>query len=171
MSTSRRSIAAILDKLLFAGDVAIVASSIAFTVLIALQVVFRYVLRDSIIWAEEMVRLLLYFTVLTGMGPTAVRFAHISLDGVDGLLPAWARLPMNLARDAVTLAFCCVFLWYSAQLISLSWAARTPFMGIQMGWIYLSGVPGVVLCIAGTVRPYLTSDGHHADRHLQDLAT
>lgn len=171
MTRLRHGMAAALDRLLWLGDAAVVLSSIAFTILIILQVLFRYLLRDSIIWAEEMVRLLLYFTVLTGMGPTAARMAHIALDGVEKLVPVWARGPMALLRDAVTIGFCCAFVWYSAQLISLSWIARTPFMGIPMGWVYLLGLPGVLLCIAGTVRAYLAPPSVNTDQHLQDLAT
>ena len=171
MTSFRHRLAAIFDRLLLLGDGMIVLSSLAFLVLIVAQVFCRYVLQSSLVWAEEAVRLLLYFTVVTGMGPTAVRGASIALDGIDKLVPEILRLPMALAKDAVTIAFCCCFLWFSAQLIGRSWIARTPFMGLPMASVYILGLPGVVLCLLGTIRPYLAPIVQRGERHLQDMAT
>ena len=56
------------------------------------MVFFRYVLNNSIVWAEEILRYLMMWVVLVGAGLTTRVDEHVCMDGVQGILERWPKL-------------------------------------------------------------------------------
>ena len=56
------------------------------------MVFFRYVLNNSIVWAEEVLRYLMMWVVLVGAGLTTRVDEHVCMDGVQGALARWPKL-------------------------------------------------------------------------------
>jgi TRAP-type C4-dicarboxylate transport system permease small subunit len=149
---SLKRLANAIDLILFGSKVFVFGCSLVFVCLVLLQVVFRYALNDSLIWAEEAIRFLLYLTVMGALGLVAATDADIRLGGLGGILPAGWQRPLAILCDAIVLAFCAVFIRASLALVELSWGQTSPVMEVSMGWVYVAGIAGFVLAVLGTLR-------------------
>ncbi|MBR6353142.1 MAG: TRAP transporter small permease [Oscillospiraceae bacterium] len=56
------------------------------------MVFFRYVLNNSIVWAEEVLRYLMIWVVLVGAGLTTREDQHVCMDGLQSVLERWPKL-------------------------------------------------------------------------------
>jgi len=144
-----------IDLLLFGSKVFAFGCSVTFVCLVLLQVFFRYALNDSLVWAEEAIRFLLYLTVMGSLGLVAASDADIRLGGLAAMLPAGWQRPLVMLCDAIVLLFCAVFIRASLALVELSWGQTSPVMEVSMGWVYLAGIAGFVLAVLGTLRKQL----------------
>ena len=144
-----------IDLVLFGSKVFAFGCSLIFVCLVLLQVFFRYALNDSLVWAEEAIRFLLYLTVMGSLGLVAAADADIRLGGLGSTLPAGWQRPLVMLCDAIVLVFCAVFIWASLELVELSWGQTSPVMEVSMGWVYVAGIAGFVLAILGTLRKQL----------------
>ena len=142
----------VIDVILFGSKLFAFCSSLAFVSLVVLQVLFRYALNDSLVWAEEAIRFLLYLTVMGSLGLVAATDADIRLDGLASVLPASGRRYLLILCDLIVLIFCVVFISASFSLVELSWGQTSPVMEVSMGWVYAAGILGFVLAILGTLR-------------------
>jgi TRAP-type C4-dicarboxylate transport system permease small subunit len=145
----------VIDVILFGSKLFAFCSSLVFVSLVVLQVVFRYALNDSLVWAEEAIRFLLYLTVMGSLGLVAATDADIRLGGLASVLPASGRRWLLVLCDLIVLIFCVVFIAASFSLVELSWGQTSPVMEISMGWVYAAGILGFVLAILGTLRKLL----------------
>ena len=145
----------VIDVILFGSKLFAFCSSLVFVSLVVLQVVFRYALNDSLVWAEEAIRFLLYLTVMGSLGLVAATDADIRLGGLASVLPAGARRCLLILCDLIVLIFCVVFISASLSLVELSWGQTSPVMEVSMGWVYAAGILGFVLAILGTLRKLL----------------
>jgi TRAP-type C4-dicarboxylate transport system permease small subunit len=142
----------IIDVILFGSKLFAFCSSLIFVSLVVIQVVFRYALNDSLVWAEEAIRFLLYLTVMGSLGLVAATDADIRLGGLASVLPAGAGRCLLVLCDVIVLIFCIVFISASFSLVELSWGQTSPVMEISMGWVYAAGILGFTLAILGTLR-------------------
>ena len=55
------------------------------------SVIFRYVLNNSIVWAEEVLRYLMMWVVLVGAGLTTREDQHVSMDIMQSFLKRWPK--------------------------------------------------------------------------------
>ena len=145
----------VIDVILFGSKLFAFCSSLVFVSLVVLQVVFRYALNDSLVWAEEAIRFLLYLTVMGSLGLVAATDADIRLGGLASVLPAGGRRCLLMLCDVIVLIFCVVFISASFSLVELSWGQTSPVMEVSMGWVYAAGILGFVLAILGTLRKLL----------------
>ena len=121
------------------------------------MVFFRYVLNNSIVWAEEVLRYLMMWVVLVGAGLTTRVDEHVCMDGVQGILERWPKL--RAAHYICTRLIVFVFmilLWAPAMDLvaktgnstatSLTWLPKTV--------VYISfpaGIISVCLSLLGQV--------------------
>jgi C4-dicarboxylate transporter DctQ subunit len=87
------------------------------------NVVGRYVFRQPLFWAEEVLVFLVVWAVFIGMGTIAYRGDHLSMDLFSSRLRGPARIVVNVLV-AATLVACCAFaVTQSWQVVSLFAAA------------------------------------------------
>ena len=85
--------------------------------LVLLQVFFRYVLNESLFWAEEFVRGAMLWGVMLSSALVAAGRAHIRIEVLELMLgPAGRRIVMVLI-DILTLAFLLTLLWAGIELV------------------------------------------------------
>ena len=128
-----------------------VALFFSYCVIVLLQVFFRYVLNDSVVWSEETVRFEQFWVIMLATSLCAYRKSHIRLEGIEAMLPGSLRRSLDLIGDGVTIA-CCLFLaWYGAELALRSTGMKSPAMQITMALPYAAVPVGSVLTILWTV--------------------
>jgi TRAP-type C4-dicarboxylate transport system permease small subunit len=122
-----------------------VALLAAYFVAVLLQVFYRYVLNDSIFWAEEFVRATMIWGVMLASALVAASRSHIRVELLETMLPpAGARVVVFLAR-ALSLAFCLVLAYAGVQLVDRTWFQMSPMLEIPKWWVYAAIPAGATL--------------------------
>ena len=131
----------------------------AIVVIMGCQVFFRYVLNDSIIWAEEMCRYLLIWITFLFLGIAYERGELISLTLVLRRVPKWLHLTLTTIAHVASFATLGVLIWYGfafAEVNSIQtlpafdfiWAALIDpkeEANLSSWWLYASIPVGAIL--------------------------
>lgn len=108
------------------------------------QVVFRYVLNNSLPWPEEVARLGFVWVVFLGMAMGVHRDAHLRIDQIDKLT---SRLGLGFpvaVRVIFIAAGCAALVHHGYQLAERS-MGFTPAMRLPIAWLYAAVPAGAVL--------------------------
>ena len=117
----------------------------AIAVLVAAQVLFRYAVKEPIVWSEEFTTLCYQWLSYLGAA-LAVRYrAHYGVDFVVRFLgPRW-KLPLEWLEHAVVWLIALFMLFYGWRIVESSWVQMYPTLPFSVGVGYL------VLPIAGAL--------------------
>jgi C4-dicarboxylate transporter DctQ subunit len=110
----------------------------AYFVAVLLQVFYRYVLNDSIFWAEEFVRASMVWGVMLATGLVAAQRGHIRVELLESWLPPAGRRAVMFVANALTLAFCLILLYAGIQLVDRTWHQHSPMLDIPKWWVYVA---------------------------------
>jgi len=119
--------------------------------IILLQVFYRYVLNDSLVWSEEAVRFEQFWLVMLATGLCAQRRAHIRLEGFEAVVPRRFRRGIEVFGDCVTIGCCLFLLWTGVGLTLESVDTLSSASQISMSYVYAAMPVGAVLTILWTV--------------------
>ena len=125
-----------------AVSVALLAS---YFVLVLLQVFFRYVLNESLFWAEEVVRGALLWGIMVTTPLVAAARGHIRIEALEVVLPPAGRRVVNWAANVLKLAFTLTLLWAGIQFIDRTWMQQSPVLDVPKWTVYLAIPVGAAL--------------------------
>lgn len=138
----RRTFSDRLRAVLTALSVALLAS---YFVLVLLQVFYRYVLNDSLYWAEELVRGLMVWGVMIGSALVAASRNHIRIEALELMLPPAGRRIVVWLANSLTIAFSLILLWASIELMDRSWFQQAPMLEVPKWTVYMAIAVGAGL--------------------------
>lgn len=131
-----------LDRLTGGLAATLKALSVAFLasyfVLVLLQVFFRYVINESLFWAEELVRGMMVWGVMISSALVAGSRGHIRVEVLELMLPPLGRRIVVWITDALCIAFSVLLLWAAIELMSRSWLQRSPLLEIPKWSVYMA---------------------------------
>ena len=112
------------------------------TLLISLQVFFRYVLHAPLAWTEELARFgFIWMTFFAGyLG--ARRAQHIGVELIQNLFPATVKKIMKFISALVASAFFLMVVYYLVTLWKKLAMQTSAALNIPMNWIYLGMLVG-----------------------------
>ncbi len=122
-----------------------VALIAAYTVLVLLQVFFRYVLNESLFWAEELIRYGLVWSVLLGSAIVAHDRGHVRIDMLSPLLGPGGRRTLELGAHACAFMFVVILAVTGAQFVDRTWFQHSASLGVPMWPIYAAVPVGAAL--------------------------
>lgn len=122
-----------------------VALLAGYFVLVLLQVFYRYVLNDSLFWAEELVRGAMLWGVMISVGLVAASRAHIRIEVLELMLPASARRYVVALTDALTVAFSLTLMWAGIEFVDRTWFQNSPLLDVPKYTVYLAIPIGAAL--------------------------
>jgi len=131
-----------LRAVLTALSVVLLAS---YFVLVLLQVLYRYVLNDSLYWAEELVRGLMVWGVMIGSALVAASRNHIRIEVLELMLPPAGRRIVMWVANSLTVAFSLILLWASIELMDRSWFQQAPMLEVPKWTVYMAIAVGAGL--------------------------
>jgi TRAP-type C4-dicarboxylate transport system permease small subunit len=134
-----------LDRLRAALTALSVALLATYFGLVLLQVFFRYVLNESLFWAEEVVRGLMLWGILLGSSLVAASRGHIRVEVLELVLPPAGQRVVAWLANVLTLAFSLILLWAGIQLIARSWLQQSPVLEVPKWTVYLAIPVGAAL--------------------------
>ncbi|MGL4442063.1 MAG: TRAP transporter small permease [Alsobacter sp.] len=134
-------------------DAVAVLVLVATFIVVVVSVFFRYVLNDSLVWAEEFARFGLVIITFVGTGLGFRKDSHIRVDLVD-------RLPVPVARTIrlfvllFSLAVVGFLALQAVRIMPILANSRSAAMEMPMSWLYAvvaAGLAGGVIRIAAEV--------------------
>ncbi len=119
----------------------------AMTAVVFLQVIFRFVIKGSLPWSEEVSRYLMVWVTFIGASIGVKHGAHIGVEAFVNLLPVVLRRWAAILAGLLSLAFLAVIAYNSSRLIQFLWSTGqlSPAMQIPMYWAYLAVPAGTIL--------------------------
>ena len=132
-----------------------IASLTTMTALIALQVIFRYVIQSSLSFSEELARYAFIWSAFVGAALALKNRSHVSIEIIVANLP---RVPKKWAigiSNAVSFVFYAVMLVFGAVMTFETKDQTSPAMGLSMAFVYLAvPVAGLILMANVVVNAY-----------------
>ena len=117
-----------------------VALIAAYTVLVLLQVFFRYVLNESLFWAEELIRYGLVWSVLIGSAIVAHDRGHVRIDMLSPMLGPRGRRVVEVGAHVCCFVFVVILAVTGVQFVDRTWLQNSSSLDVPM-WTIYSAVP------------------------------
>ena len=113
----------------------LVLGLVASTVIIFMQVIFRYVINQSISWSEEFCRYLFVWIIWLGTSIAEREHGHLCIEIVSSKLKGKARLFQSLLVKVLVLAMCIFFIINGREVVQ-SMISRGK-VAASMKWLQL----------------------------------
>lgn len=123
-----------------AASLATVLAAAGLVILVCTNVFARYVLALSVMWSEELSRLLFVWVVFLGAYVALCRKGHMAVVLVIDMLPPRLRNALVMLGLVLVLGFVLVIGFTGSRLAWTAYAFGrvTPILGISAAWGYLS---------------------------------
>lgn len=109
---------------------------VAMVIIVIMQIVFRYVLNDSLIWTEELAKTMMVWTAFL-VAPWAYRVgANVRIEIFVSELPKALQRAMELFLNLFVFWIVIVFLWESFGFWQRGLTVRADSLPIQVAWFY-----------------------------------
>lgn len=112
-----------------------------FAVLVAVvsaAVFWRYVLNDSIVWAEELSRYLFVWISFLGGGLGVGTNIHVGVDSLVAILPPRPKLVVQIAVELLIVVFTVVLIWVGWEFMMFGMRSAALLLPIKMGHVYMA---------------------------------
>lgn len=124
------------------------------SLIIVLQVFFRYVLNNSLSWSEELARYLFIWMIYIGISYGVKLDKHICVDAVYTFMPKKIKRGYAIVAYVLFLIFAVAIVYYGIMVVGMqvSSGQMSPAMGIPMQYIYAAPVVGMTLTVIRLVQ-------------------
>lgn len=127
--------------------IAAAAMAVVMIVSLSIEVFFRFALRHSLSWSEELALLMFTWVVLL-LGSVGVREGfHVRVSLLIDLLPAGARLGLERVIMAILVLFGLAMAWSGGDMVVRNWDQVAPATRYPLPFMYVA-VPIMGLLIA-----------------------
>jgi TRAP-type C4-dicarboxylate transport system permease small subunit len=133
--TALRALRALAGALVEATRLVMLVAFLAMVALTLFQVLNRYVLGWPVFWTEELIVLLLVWSMLLGLPVQLWRREEIVVD-VLPLPGAAGRVKLALALGC-SVAFCLLLAWSGWSFAERGLIARSPALGLSRVWFFV----------------------------------
>lgn len=112
-----------------------------------LQIIFRFVIKGSLPWSEELSRYLMVWAVFIGASIGAKEGAHIGVEAFVSMLPSRLKRFAIFMAGMFSVLFCITVAFLSVKVVNflIISGQRSPAMEIPIFWAYLAITVGSVL--------------------------
>ncbi len=115
-----------------------VSTAFVMTVMIFLQVVYRYVLGESLSFSEELARYMFIWSVAMGSALALRTRSHIGVEILVERLPASAAKPAKVLACVISLVFYGMLVWYGFEMVGETMDQESAALELPMGYVYLA---------------------------------
>ena len=117
------------------------------TILVALQVIFRYVIGNSLSWSEEFARYVEVWVVYLGSAYAFGKGQHISMDILHHILPVKGIWILDKINSCLCLFFACFCLVYSYKFMVTERSQLMASVRVPKNVAYAALFVGMILMI------------------------
>jgi len=115
------------------------------TIIIFLQVIFRYVLKQSLPWSEELARYMFIWITFVGGMVAARRGQHIGMEMAQDALPKFMKKYAKAFASLLTSGFFGVIFYFCIKVWPKMMMQTSPALGLPMAYPYLGIITGCIL--------------------------
>ncbi len=115
-----------------------VSTAFVMTVMIFLQVIYRYVLGESLSFSEELARYMFIWSVAMGSALALRTRSHIGVEILVERLPASMAKPAKVLACAISLVFYGMLIWYGFEMVGETMDQESAALELPMGYVYLA---------------------------------
>ncbi len=134
------------DNLLAKGEEwFLIGLVVIMTVVVLLQVIYRYVLTQPLYWSEEMARYLFVWISIVGAALSVQRRGHFGMDFFFRKLPRKGRRLLTFGIYLLMGVVVLVLLVEGIVLVQKTAAQQSPAMELSMAWAYAALPAGAAL--------------------------
>lgn len=127
------------------------------TILIFVQVIFRYILQNSISWSEELTRYMMIWAVFLASGYVLSKGGHANIDLLVSRFSPTMRTIVEKGALLLIMAFSCLIIRYGFVLMRFGKRQISSALEIPMNFVYLAipigGALLVFYCMVLLCRP------------------
>ena len=123
----------------------LVVLSILIFVVVFLQVLFRYLLRQPLFWSEELPRYLLIWMCFLAAALAQKQDAHINITLCLAPLSTRARQVLKILTDVIILVFLWILIYSGSLVTSITAHHRSTALQLPMGLVYAALPVGAIL--------------------------
>ena len=109
---------------------------IGISLVVTLQVVCRYFVKDLPAWSEELSRYLFIWGVFIGAGVALVRNSHVCIDSLVTRLPNAVRRRLDSLVAVLVTTFAIFMLYLGGLVVSYMKGSYSTTMAFSMGWVF-----------------------------------
>ncbi len=106
------------------------------SIVVLLQVIYRYVLTRPLYWSEELARYLFVWISILGAALSVQKRGHFGMDFFIKMLPQKGRRLLNYLVYCLMGTVVFILLVEGVILVQKTAAQQSPAMEISMGWAY-----------------------------------
>jgi TRAP-type C4-dicarboxylate transport system permease small subunit len=136
---------ALVRRLTWLVERALITLSVLISVVVFLQVLFRYLLRQPLFWSEELPRYLLIWLTFLAAALAQKHDAHINITLCLAPLSMRSRQILKILTDAVILAFLWVLIYSGCLVTSITAHHRSTALQLPMALVYAALPAGATL--------------------------
>jgi TRAP-type C4-dicarboxylate transport system permease small subunit len=118
-------------------DVLAIAAFSGILLCVLLQVFFRYVLSDPLVWSEELARYLFIWCAFLGWIVASRKRSHLAMTFVVDKLPPRAQAAIGAAIEMATILFAWILGTRGARLVANNWDVENVAVPFNLGVVYL----------------------------------
>lgn len=169
MSSLRYSIEKCLNFMGKLENTLVTTALFAMVVTVFLQVFFRYVVKASLPFSEELARYLMVWVVYIGASIGAKEGAHIGVEAIVNLFPTSLKKIIVIITGILSVIFCILIIWLGFKVVFyvMQSGQRSPSMEIPMFYAYLAVPVGGILMgirfIEATVKNFIHFDDQRVE--------
>jgi len=109
---------------------------VVMVIVVFLQVIFRFIIKQAIPWSEELARYLLVWISLLGTSIGVKKKAHIGVEAVVKMLPGKFQKAVSLLANALSMVFFVIIVIWGYKILGVVSVQRSPAMEISMAIPY-----------------------------------
>lgn len=138
----------ILDRVNALVEYAVCALLVVMVVVVFLQVIFRFIIRSSLPWSEELARYVMVWIVFLGASIGVKRKSHIGVEAVVAMLPDSMRRWTSIFVNAMCCVFFVLMVHYGRMILRVVGSQLSPAMEISMAIPYSAVFAGgALMCV------------------------
>jgi TRAP-type C4-dicarboxylate transport system permease small subunit len=103
-----------------------------------MQVFWRYVLKNSLYWSEEIMRYMNIWTIFLGISIGIPRNSHVAIDAIIRSLKGKARFMVTMFVYLASLVFFAMMLFVGIKFTLYNMGQLSPAMMLPMSMIYMA---------------------------------
>lgn len=117
-----------------------VAMLIVMSIVVFIQVIFRFVLKSSLPWSEELCRYLLVYVSFLGGAYGVKTGAHLGVEAVTLMMPKKMRKVVEIFVLLLGIALCAILLKLGIDIVATQFRRMqySPAMRIPMAYAYMA---------------------------------
>ena len=136
------------DDLLARGEAwALIGLVSVMTIIVFLQVIYRYILTEPLHWSEEMARYLFVWLSLLGAALAFQRRGHFGFEVLVQRFPPRERRVLGVVTHLLAGFLLSILLVQGILLVQKTSLQESPAMGMAMGWAYACIPVGAALML------------------------